>query len=95
MRPRAGTAVECYYIVFSYEFLPTTRDGSAFHFDVRIPPNTRATIRLPRATLAQVTEGAKPVASANGVTSAAQDGDAVVVEIGSGDYVFTYHHGRN
>ena len=65
-----------------------TRDSTAFHFDVRVPPNTRASVRLPRALLAQVTEGSTPVASATGVTSATQDGDAVVVEVGSGDYVF-------
>jgi hypothetical protein len=52
--------------------------------------NTRATVRLPGATLAQVTEGARAVATSVGVTSARQDGDAVVVEVGSGDYVFSY-----
>ena len=67
-----------------------TREGGAFRFDVRIPPNTRATVRLPAATLAQVSEGVGLVASATGVTSAAQDGDAVIVEVGSGDYVFSY-----
>ena len=67
-----------------------TREGGAFHFDVRVPPNTRATVRLPAAILGEVTEGNTPVASALGVTAATQDGDAVLVEVGSGDYVFTY-----
>lgn len=66
------------------------REGTTFHLDVRIPPNTRASIRLPGATLVQVMEGSAPVASASGVRSASQDGDAVMVEVGSGDYVFSY-----
>jgi hypothetical protein len=57
--------------------------------DVRVPPNTRATVRLLGATLAQVTEGARGVSSAPGVTSARQEGSNVVVELGSGDYAFS------
>ncbi|MEO5814730.1 MAG: family 78 glycoside hydrolase catalytic domain [Gemmatimonadaceae bacterium] len=52
--------------------------------DVRVPPNTHATVRLPDAMVGQVTEGGKAAASAT------QSGDAVVVEIGSGDYAFSY-----
>jgi hypothetical protein len=37
-----------------------------------------------------VTESGRAVPSAAGVRSATQDGDAVVVEVGSGDYVFIY-----
>ena len=66
------------------------REDGQLRLDVRVPPNTRATVRLPGATLAQVTEGARGVVSAAGVTSAKQDGDAVVVEVGSGDYAFSY-----
>jgi hypothetical protein len=55
-----------------------------------VPPNARGTVRLPAATLAGVTEGGVAVASAPGVRSAVQDGDAVVVEVGSGAYRFTY-----
>lgn len=65
-------------------------DGGRLRLDVQVPANTHATVRLPGATLAQVTEGAMAVASAAGVTSAKQDGDAVVIELGSGDYVFSY-----
>jgi alpha-L-rhamnosidase len=57
---------------------------------VTVPPNARGTVRLPAATLAGVTEGGTAVASAPGVRSAAQDGDAVVVEVGSGSYRFSY-----
>jgi alpha-L-rhamnosidase len=57
---------------------------------VTVPPNTRATIRLPGAALAAVTEGGTAVARAAGVTRATQEGDVVVVEAGSGRYSFSY-----
>jgi alpha-L-rhamnosidase len=65
-------------------------EGGKLRVDVRVPPNTRATVHLPGATLAEVLEGTSDVARAQGVTAVRQDGDAVVVEIGSGDYVFSY-----
>ncbi|HSD66231.1 MAG TPA: alpha-L-rhamnosidase C-terminal domain-containing protein, partial [Vicinamibacteria bacterium] len=55
-----------------------------------VPPNTHGTVRLPAATLAGVTEGGAPVQSARGVKSAAQAGDDVIVEVGSGSYTFAY-----
>ncbi len=64
--------------------------GGRLTLDVRVPPNTRATVRLPGATVAQVMEGGTSATAAVGVTSATQRGDAVVVEVGSGDYVFSY-----
>ena len=57
---------------------------------VRVPPNTRGTVRLPGAMLAQTTEGTREVATAPGITSAVQRGSDVVVEVGSGEYVFAY-----
>ena len=61
-----------------------------FELAVRVPANTRATVRLPGALLSQVVEGTHAVATADGVMSVTQAGDAVVVDIGSGDYVFRY-----
>ncbi len=52
-----------------------------------VPPNTHGTIRLPAATLAGVTEGGLAVAAAPGVKGAVQEGDDVVVEVGSGRYL--------
>jgi len=57
---------------------------------VAVAPNTRATIRLPGATLVEVRESGRGVTSAPGVRTATQEGDAVVVEIGSGRYRFSY-----
>jgi len=58
-----------------------------------VPPNTHGTIRLPAATLAGVTEGGLAVAAAPGVKRATQEGDDVVVEVGSGQYSLAYDAG--
>jgi alpha-L-rhamnosidase len=55
---------------------------------VSIPANTRAVITLPRATIAGVTESGKPLIIQ--FPSAKQDGKNVVLESGSGEYVFEY-----
>ena len=65
----------------------TIRAGR-FELAVEIPPNTKATVRLPKAALANVTESGQPLAGAR------QEGDAVVVAIGSGKYVFAYPMGK-
>jgi alpha-L-rhamnosidase len=74
-------------------------DAGQFVLDVTVPANATATVRIPAAQLAEVTEGGRPLDGAPGITKAAQDGDAVRVEIGSGRYAFvctsepwaTYH----
>jgi alpha-L-rhamnosidase len=65
-------------------------DGDALHVEVRVPANAHASVWLPNATLGQVVESGKAVTTAAGITKAAQEGDAVRLEIGSGDYVFVY-----
>ena len=67
----------------------TIADGR-FELAVEVPPNTKATVRLPGSELAAVTEGGQPLGDGNGVVARRQDGDAVVVEIGSGRYRFGY-----
>ncbi len=59
-----------------------------------VPPNTHGTIHLPAATVARVTEGGLAVAAAPGVKRATQEGDDVVVEVGSGRYQFGYDGAR-
>ena len=71
----------------------TLKDGR-FELSVEVPPNARATVRLPKAQLASVTEGGQAVAKGNGITDSRQDGDAVVVEVGSGQYRFAYDAGK-
>jgi alpha-L-rhamnosidase len=67
----------------------TLKDG-AFELAVEVPPNTRASVRLPGAQLASVTEGGRSLAAGNGITAQKQDGSVVAVEIGSGQYRFAY-----
>lgn len=57
---------------------------------VRVPPNAHGTVVLPGARLESVREGATAVKAAAGVKSGRQQGDDVTVEVGSGDYEFTY-----
>lgn len=55
---------------------------------VEVPPNTTATIRLAKSKLEQVQESRKPVAGRTDLLGSRQANDAVLVEIGSGTYVF-------
>jgi len=64
-------------------------DGQ-FRLDVTVPPNTHATVRLPHATLATVTESGRALDAADGVARAFQEDEAVIVEVGSGRYRFAY-----
>jgi len=66
------------------------RDGGRFALEVELPPNTSAEVRLPRARLGSVTEGGQPLADGNGIKARRQDGDDVIVEIGSGQYRFAH-----
>jgi alpha-L-rhamnosidase len=71
----------------------TLLDEDRLQVAATVPPNARGTVRLPNAALADVTEGDGPVASAAGVHKATQADGAVVVEVGSGEYRFTYPAG--
>ena len=62
-----------------------------FTLNVEVPPNTTATVRLPRAKLEQTTEGQKSVAGRADLLGARQAGDTVLVDVGSGTYVFESH----
>jgi alpha-L-rhamnosidase len=67
-----------------------TLGGGRFELAVDVPPNTTATVRLPGATLAAVTEGGRPLDGLDGIASARQDGRDVVVAVGSGHYGFAF-----
>jgi alpha-L-rhamnosidase len=56
--------------------------------NVTIPPNTTATIRLPKSDAATVKENGQAAASA--FQSVKTDKDATVIEVGSGTYTFEY-----
>ena len=59
-----------------------------FRLHVTIPPNTRATVRIPAQALDQVTEMGVALSKAVGVVSAKVEGGAAVIELGAGQYVF-------
>lgn len=64
-------------------------DG-AVSMDVSVPFGATATVRLPGATVAGTTESGGVAAEAVGVHTIAQDGDDVVITVGSGDYSFAH-----
>jgi alpha-L-rhamnosidase len=71
-----------------------TLNETAFELAVEVPANTRATVRLPGAQLASVTEGGKALAVGSGVAAQKQEGSVVALEVGSGQYRFAYRPGR-
>ena len=64
------------------------RDGNRLTLDVTIPANTTATVFVPAADAATVTEGGKPAAQAEGVGFLRMDGQAAVFAVASGSYSF-------
>lgn len=67
----------------------TLRDGT-FELTVEVPANTRAAVRLPGAKAVDAREGGQALAIGNGITNVRQEEGAVVVDVGSGSYRFTY-----
>ncbi len=55
---------------------------------VEVPPNTTATVRIPKSRLEQVREGQKPVGGRSDLLGVHQEDEAVLVEVGSGAYLF-------
>jgi alpha-L-rhamnosidase len=65
--------------------------GGRFTLNVVIPPNTRATVRLPRAAdPVEVTESGLPLEKAVGIAGWREDSGDMVIELGSGEYTFSY-----
>jgi alpha-L-rhamnosidase len=65
------------------------KDGK-MRLNVRIPPNTTATITLPNAKIEQITEGGKKLPESSDFKNIRADGKAVKVEVGSGVYAFEW-----
>ncbi len=65
-----------------------------FELAVEVPPNTRSSVQLPKAQLADVLESGQPLSGATGISGQRQEGNSVVVETGSGQYRFTYTFSR-
>ena len=69
-------------------------DGT-LHMDVTIPANTTATIHVPTADPAKVTEGTAPVADVEGVKVLRRESNEVVLAVAGGRYSFTAAAPRN
>ena len=67
--------------------------GDRMRVEVAVPPNARATLRLPSAAAAEVCEGGLALADAEGVGAAREEAGDTLVEIGSGEYRFEYPRG--
>jgi alpha-L-rhamnosidase len=65
--------------------------GGCFSLMVVLPPNTRATVRLPKAgSAAEVTESGLPLGQVIGIAGWREDKGDMVIELGSGEYAFSY-----
>jgi alpha-L-rhamnosidase len=82
---KAGTSVESMYglVASSWEI----GDGK-MTLKIEVPANTTATVRLSNAKLAEVSERGKPLEGRTGISRTRQIQDAVVLEVGSGKYLF-------
>jgi len=61
-----------------------------FTVEVTLPPNTTASVELPGASLEDLQESGRPVASAEGILSLEQAHGHVRLLLGSGTYAFSY-----
>ncbi len=64
-------------------------DQSQFTYEVTIPANTTASVILPHADLTKVMLNQLPL-SGSKICKAQQNGDETLVQLGSGNYQFTY-----
>ena len=65
-----------------------TIDDEVFELSVTVPANASATVVLPTASVAAVSESGMPVAAAAGVLRVESSQGSVLVRVGSGDYRF-------
>lgn len=65
-----------------------TQDESIFDWKVTIPPNSTARLHIPAKDLKSLREAGKPVEGQEGIEVLDQEGDRVMVKIGSGSYHF-------
>jgi len=63
-------------------------NGNQFALEVEVPVNTTATIVLPDAVTASITESGRPVAAAPGVVAAGTATGSASFKVGSGHYTF-------
>ncbi len=82
---RAAATLETYYGTLGSGWRV---ESNRILLDATIPNNTTATIYIPAASAAEITEGDKPLASVPGIKVTGTEKGYVVVEVGSGKYHF-------
>jgi hypothetical protein len=65
------------------------QSGTGLTLSVTVPVNATATVTIPTSKPVAVTESGAPAATASGVTSSTAQANALVLVVGSGQYVFT------
>ncbi|MBP7825545.1 MAG: family 78 glycoside hydrolase catalytic domain [Verrucomicrobia bacterium] len=64
------------------------RNGNRFDWQIKVPPNTTATVHVPATSLEGVTEGRSPAMKARGIKGFRYENRAAVFEVESGTYQF-------
>jgi alpha-L-rhamnosidase len=65
-----------------------TSRGDSLVWNIQLPANTTAEVHLPAPENAFITEGGQPIGETDGIRSRRKEGDALVLELGSGKYHF-------
>lgn len=63
--------------------------GTTFAYDVDLPPNTTATLRLPASETRTIRENGRPLNQVEGCTVLGMDGQRALIELTAGQYRFT------
>jgi alpha-L-rhamnosidase len=66
------------------------RQAGELCVEVRVPPNTTAELRLPRARASAVEEAGGPLERTEGVSGIRAEDDGTVLDLGSSSYVFRH-----
>jgi alpha-L-rhamnosidase len=66
-----------------------TLEGANFQLAVTIPPNSEAVVRLPVHSVADITEQGQALSQVEGVREIQQEGETVILTLGSGRYHFS------
>ena len=61
-------------------------------YSVIVPANSTASVRLPKAVRAEVSEGNRLLEEAEGISKVSQETGGVTLQVGSGSYEFRYKY---
>ncbi len=64
-------------------------ENNKFQLSVTIPPNTEGVVRLPAQSVADISEQGEGLSQVTGVREVQQEGETVILTVGSGQYDFS------